>query len=419
VWYVQGLIQQQLEAGHEVSHVYPGGLNFLTRRPYVKNISHSIAGRLKLFELVNSPPMPLIGGIRTPADFLKSCDAGIYTHVFDVCQPDIVHVHSLIGLHKEFLLAAKQFGVPVVYTSHDYFGLSPVANFFSAGTSWHCNNSVEFWCSVGGLSMSTAALRMFQLRAYPAVRDFVKRFRSPGVAEVDRVRAEEHKWNDKYVKEMDDLRAYYQETFSLIDRFHFNSTVARDVFLKNLRNEPAGYDIIPVTSGGVTKTVLATRERSLMKRVAYIGPYAEYKGFFEFLKLAEQNTDAGVEFHIWGDDRRVVSSHVVNHGRFGRNDLDVVFSDIDLLVFPSSWMETFGLVAVEALAHGVPVLASQNAGVRDLLPKEWLFSSHDELRNRVNAAPTYVPPFVRDKLQTMVEHAAEITGFYLKATEKP
>lgn len=55
------------------------------------------------------------------------------------------------------------------------------------------------------------------------------------------------------------------------------------------------------------------------------------------------------------------------HDRYAYTDLDTVFEDVDLLVVPSIWYETFGYVVLEALSHGVPVLMSSNVGSRDIL----------------------------------------------------
>ena len=44
-----------------------------------------------------------------------------------------------------------------------------------------------------------------------------------------------------------------------------------------------------------------------------------------------------------------------------------VFDQIDLLVVPSIWQETFGFVVLEALSYGVPVVISENVGAKDIL----------------------------------------------------
>ena len=49
-----------------------------------------------------------------------------------------------------------------------------------------------------------------------------------------------------------------------------------------------------------------------------------------------------------------------------RADLDTTYAAADLLVLATR-AETYGMVVTEALAHGVPVLASDVGGVREAL----------------------------------------------------
>jgi glycosyltransferase involved in cell wall biosynthesis len=50
-----------------------------------------------------------------------------------------------------------------------------------------------------------------------------------------------------------------------------------------------------------------------------------------------------------------------------REDVERYIRETSILVFPSIWPETLGIVGLEAFAHGVPVIASDIGGVG-----EWL-----------------------------------------------
>jgi len=41
-----------------------------------------------------------------------------------------------------------------------------------------------------------------------------------------------------------------------------------------------------------------------------------------------------------------------------------------MLVFPSEWFETFGLVGAEAMSHGIPVVAARIGALEDLVDDE-------------------------------------------------
>lgn len=55
------------------------------------------------FEIINSLPLAVFGGIKNPEKFQLKVDHSIYSNLLDDFRPDVIHVHSLMGIHKEFL----------------------------------------------------------------------------------------------------------------------------------------------------------------------------------------------------------------------------------------------------------------------------------------------------------------------------
>ena len=68
-----------------------------------------------------------------------------------------------------------------------------------------------------------------------------------------------------------------------------------------------------------------------------------------------------------GQDAMALGERVNWRGALPRQEMLVVYGQLDLLVMPSIWEEPFGLVAVEALAAGVPVLASIRGGLPEIV----------------------------------------------------
>lgn len=62
---------------------------------------------------------------------------------------------------------------------------------------------------------------------------------------------------------------------------------------------------------------------------------------------------------------------VTFHGRISQDELIGHYDRSDMLIVPSLWQEPFGLVAVEAMARGLPVIASHVGGPAEIL-------THDE-----------------------------------------
>jgi glycosyltransferase involved in cell wall biosynthesis len=81
-------------------------------------------------------------------------------------------------------------------------------------------------------------------------------------------------------------------------------------------------------------------------------------------------------------------------GRYRHEDLPSVMADIDIMVVPSTTLESYGLVVVESLAYGVPVIASNMVG-----------SAHERIRDGENG---FIFPAERpERLRELIEHVAQ------------
>ena len=89
-----------------------------------------------------------------------------------------------------------------------------------------------------------------------------------------------------------------------------------------------------------------------------------------------------------GDDPRI---HFA--GAYGESDAAGVFADMDALVVPSTWYENTPFVVLEAFAAGVPVIASDLGGLREIVHHE-----HDGLLFRAGDATA-----LRDSMQRLID----------------
>jgi teichuronic acid biosynthesis glycosyltransferase TuaC len=91
-----------------------------------------------------------------------------------------------------------------------------------------------------------------------------------------------------------------------------------------------------------------------------------------------------------------------------------LLDETDILLVPSRW-ESFGVVAVEALAMGVPVIASNTGGLSDIVGDEfgWLVEPGDEesLRIAMAAALTGERRFNPDALRASAVRRFGVDGF--------
>jgi glycosyltransferase involved in cell wall biosynthesis len=116
-------------------------------------------------------------------------------------------------------------------------------------------------------------------------------------------------------------------------------------------------------------------------RLLYVGRIEERKGVETAIRaLAHLPSEATLEIVGRGDDRYLVrlQALVSEEGAVGRVRFDDVarsalrerYASADALLFPSMWEEPFGLVPVEAMACGTPVVATGNGGSREFLANE-------------------------------------------------
>lgn len=125
--------------------------------------------------------------------------------------------------------------------------------------------------------------------------------------------------------------------------------------------------------------ILEEWKREGKKIILFHGRITLQKGPDYFVRAARRVIDAdqNVMFIIsgWGDMEHELmqlvgslglSSHVKFVGALWGKERDQMYQNVDLFVMPSV-SEPFGLVALEALAHGAPVLISKQSGVSEVL----------------------------------------------------
>ena len=124
-YYALDLVKAQLRQGHDVQLLYPGRF----RKKRVVYILPNAHPEFALFEIINPLPVPIPFGIREPRAFMKPTDQAVFTDFLEQQYPNIIHVHTIMGIHREFFQAAKTLGIKLVFTTHDYFGLCVRTNF--------------------------------------------------------------------------------------------------------------------------------------------------------------------------------------------------------------------------------------------------------------------------------------------------
>lgn len=121
--YATDLIKQQQAEEHQTYLLYSSGWRWWSRK--ISWCNGRETNNIRTVKLQNSFPIPILFGVKSPKDFMsgRSMSLAQMESLYNTLQPDVFHVHTLMGLPQELLVFFKSKGVKLIYTSHDYFGI--------------------------------------------------------------------------------------------------------------------------------------------------------------------------------------------------------------------------------------------------------------------------------------------------------
>src|SRR4029453_16294494 len=141
------------------------------------------------------------------------------------------------------------------------------------------------------------------------------------------------------------------------------------------RLDVADYGFRPtLPSGSTSSTSASTRPL----RVGYVGTLVWHKGVHVLIDAIRQMPSDQAEVSIFGDtdtfpdytaELRAAARglRVRFMGRFERHRVADIYSQLDVLVVPSLWLENSPLVIHEGFMAGVPVVGARIGGITDLV----------------------------------------------------
>jgi glycosyltransferase involved in cell wall biosynthesis len=291
--------------------------------------------------------------------------------------PDVIHAHNTFPLVSPSLYwVASRLRVPVVQTLHNFRLLCPQAMFLRdgrvcedclGGFPW---SAIRHRCYRGSVAQSGALATMLGVhRALGSFRDKVTRYIA--------------------------LNEFCRHKF-IEGGFPEHKICVKPNFLQapDVGNS--------VRSGGV-----------------FVGRLAAEKGISLLLRALDSLPTVTIDIVGDGPERAVATSHRATrcHGWLEREVVFGMMSSARYLVMPSLCYETFGLVAIEAFAHGLPVIASRLGAMAEAIDDgrtgllfeagsapdlarviAWAESHPDELRQMgINARREYEEKYTPEK----------------------
>ena len=116
-----------------------------------------------------------------------------------------------------------------------------------------------------------------------------------------------------------------------------------------------------------------------------------YKGFPLLKEVCTALQKEGIhnwKLSAWGNRTGIDADcdRIVYCGAYKQEQLAEIFFGMDMLIVPSLCYETFGLVVLEALSFGVPVMVSATVGAKDIVKtydERFIFHTPDELNSKL------------------------------------
>ncbi|WP_406736914.1 glycosyltransferase [Thioclava sp. GXIMD4215] len=135
----------------------------------------------------------------------------------------------------------------------------------------------------------------------------------------------------------------------------------------------AGVEKLHVVENGVSNlpNVVKVPSKNGRVRLAHIGGASRHKGYHHvrntLLTTDFDNLELLVIDHALSPDIEIQetwgNTPVIRRGKFAQDEVEKLYAQIDVLMAPSTWPESYGLVTREALAAGAWVVASDQGAI--------------------------------------------------------
>lgn len=380
-------LSKELARNNDVTLMYPGSRAGIRSTTLKFHRQKSNKYNFKIIEMQNPLPVSLGLGISKPAIFMKKYSKQNIKDFLIKENFDIIHLHTIMGLPKEFVEIAHQLKIKIVYTTHDFYGFCP--KYLSTNAVKELEiTSCSPDCMICPNGPSPIKMLIMQSHFYKNIKNtsFIKglrKYSKKRIRESNIVNANKKISEKQAIKKLK-LLNYYAEILNKVDLFHFNSTVSRDYVKKFLPQINGKVVNISLTSIKDERNKKSENLGKSTLNISYIGPYDTKKGFFVFESVAKRLRSQYKNFKILccGDNVNYDffnNSWVTNYSILQKKEMDKFYQKSDIIVMPSLWHETFGFVALEAISKGIPCLVSKKVGAKDLLPFNFVFNDENDL----------------------------------------
>lgn len=296
----------------------------------------------------------------------------IFNKVLDETKPDIIHIQHLLFLSRGIVREIKKRNIPIVYTLHDYWLICYRGQLINDQlrmckeiSTVECQRCLRYLLKIKKYSM----LFYYFLRKKKAIflLSFLKKLYFFFVKKEAKDGIREFQESSRYV--------YYA-----VNLFIAPSRFVKSKFIEN--KAPSEKIIYSVC--GFNKSFFLPKEERVSNTFtfAYIGTLLPMKGVDILISAFKGLKNKNIELSIYGrifsysgfeyypkylkkitrDDERIKFK-----GEYNNSEINFIFSNIDILVVPSVWLENSPFVVQEAFLSKTPVIGSRIGGMPELV----------------------------------------------------
>lgn len=375
VSYAYSVAMTQRKLGYHVTMLYPGNIQIGKKKSYIKT-KGEIDG-VAIYKIVNPSYVAIPLGIKEPQRVMQSGDRKIYSDFLDSVSPDMVHVHTFMGMHKELFEEIKSRKIPIIYTTHDYYAICPKTARINEKKEV-CPAADPYSCAVCNAGIRNSDLMQYVLQSewYPRIKKSkilagLKKKRKNTITETEPKTVQVEPGVVELYKKLLDFQ---KGLFDMVDIVHCNSTLTEQIYAPYLHGKQ--HFVLNITTTGIVdkraeNRTMPYKENGILN-IGYIGIRDHHKGSWILRDAGKILYDIGLKFKIslYGDEFNLAEEDhpfCEDCGMFAHDRISKIMGTLDMLVVPAYWYETFGFSAIEAIVNGVPVLVSSHTGAKDLL----------------------------------------------------
>jgi glycosyltransferase involved in cell wall biosynthesis len=301
--------------------------------------------------------------------------------VLDEFRPGIVHLQHLLNLSIGVPRLARARGIPVLWTLHDYWLRCPRDGQRRRADGVVCESVDHALCArcladspylVPALQrgVSGALRRVGAGRSLHRLHDALPRATEAALNLVRRVQPP----SAGLAGAMDVRRQRLLQAVEGMDLLLAPTEFVRE---RTLEAGVRAGQLRLLTYGVVGET--RPRPGGPRPRLGFIGTVAPHKGVHVLIQAVRRLADLKLSLDVYGaltvhpayvESLRQAAGgdpRIRFRGSFPEGGQDAALAEIDALVVPSVWWENSPLILLEALAAGVPVVASRIGGVPELI----------------------------------------------------